>query len=156
VSDKTPRNAGTEIPDRNRIDTGDVLFSWSATLLVNEWNEGPALLNQHLFKVVPKNAINKRLIRFAVENAIPSLLGQSVGATMQHIRRSALDGHHILMPDEKIGIEFASVVDLLIDQVLVLHAQNKHLVRARDMLLPKLMSGQLDVSAITLPDEVAA
>lgn len=156
VSSKTPFNPGLGVPERNKIDTGDVLFSWSATFLVNEWGEGPALLNQHLFKVVPKNSVNKRLIRFAIEYAIPSLLGHSVGATMLHIRRSALDDHYTLMPDETTSRDFAAVIDPLMDQVLTLQSKNNRLTKVRDLLLPKLMSGQLDVSGINLPDEVVA
>jgi type I restriction enzyme S subunit len=156
ISKKTPFNPGLGVPERNKIDTGDLLFSWSATFLVNEWGEGPALLNQHLFKVVSKNSVNKRLIRFAIEDAIPSLLGHSVGATMQHIRRSALDDHFTLIPDETIGRDFAAVIDPLMDQVLTLQSKNNRLTKVRDLLLPKLMSGQLDVSSITLLDEVVA
>lgn len=156
VGSKTPKNSGVSVPSRNHIDTGDVLFSWSATLLVNEWSEGPALLNQHLFKVVPKHPAHKRLIRFAVEAAIPLLLGQSVGATMQHIRRSALDGHSMLVPDRTVSDAFATLVDPMMDMVLNLQGQNRHLSATRDSLLPKLMSGQLDVSGIHLPEEATA
>jgi type I restriction enzyme, S subunit len=156
VSSKTPKNSGVSVPSRNHIDVGDVLFSWSATLLVNEWSEGPALLNQHIFKVVPKHPAHKRLIRFAVEAAIPLLLGQSVGATMQHIRRSALDGHLMLVPDRTVADAFAALVDPMMDMVLNLQGQNKHLRATRDSLLPKLMSGQLDVSGIRLLEEATA
>lgn len=156
VGSKTPKNSGVSVPSRNHIDTGDVLFSWSATLLVNEWSEGPALLNQHLFKVVPKHPAHKRLIRFAVEAAIPLLLGQSVGATMQHIRRSALDGHSMLVPDRTVSDAFTTLVDPMMDMVLNLQGLNRHLSATRDSLLPKLMSGQLDVSGIRLPEEVTA
>ncbi|MDI1231316.1 MAG: restriction endonuclease subunit S [Methylobacter sp.] len=143
VSAKTPRNSGELVPKRNKIDTGDLLFSWSATLLVNEWSEGPALLNQHLFKVVPNLVFFKRFLRLALAEAIPVLLGQSVGATMQHIRKSALDSHKILVPDEYIRQQFSEMADSIMDQVIVLQLQNKLLAEARDSLLPKLMSGQL-------------
>ncbi len=153
VSSKTPRNAGAIVPPRSHIDTGDVLFSWSGTLLVNEWSEGPALLNQHLFKVAPRDPVHRRLVRFAIEAAIPLLLGQSVGATMQHIRRSALDTHHILVPDDATSAAFAACVDPMMDLVLNLREQNRQLSLTRDALLPKLMSGKLDVSSIRLPEE---
>ncbi len=155
VTSKTPSNHGHIVPQRNHINTGDVIFSWSATLLVNEWGEGHALLNQHLFKVIPRNEIHKRLVRFAVEAAIPELVGHAVGATMQHIRRSALDNYQMLMPDGVIAEAFAGLVDPMMDAVLNLTAQNKALAKARDALLPKLMSGQLDASGISLPEEKA-
>lgn len=154
ITSKTPYNPGNIVPQRNHIITGDILFSWSATLLVNEWGEGPALLNQHLFKVIPHNELHKRLVRFAVEAAIPELTGHAVGATMQHIRRSALDNHLMLVPDETTAEAFAAQADPMMDAVLNLTAQIRELTKARDLLLPKLMSGQLDVSGIRLPDEV--
>jgi len=153
VSSKTPRNPGAIVPLRNHIDTGDVLFSWSGTLLVNEWSEGPALLNQHLFKVLPRDSLHRRLLRFAIETAIPLLLGQSVGATMQHIRRSALETHRILVPDGATSAAFAACVDPMMDLVLNLREQNRRLSMTRNALLPKLMSGKLDVSSIRLPEE---
>lgn len=156
ITSKTPYNSGNIVPQRNHINTGDVLFSWSATLLVNEWGEGPALLNQHLFKVIPNNELHKRLVRFAVEAAIPELTGHAVGATMQHIRRSALDNHLMLVPDDTTAAAFSTQADPMMDAILNLTTQNRELAKARDLLLPKLMSGQLDVSGIRLPDEVAA
>ncbi|NQE49428.1 restriction endonuclease subunit S [Herbaspirillum rubrisubalbicans] len=156
ITSKTPYNLGNIVPQRNHINTGDILFSWSATLLVNEWSEGPALLNQHLFKVIPHRELHKRLVRFAVEAAIPELTGHTVGATMQHIRRSALDNHLILVPDDTTASAFAAQANPMMDSVANLNAQNRELAKARDLLLPKLMSGQLDVSGITLPDEVAS
>ncbi|PZT32388.1 hypothetical protein A7X97_18430 [Stenotrophomonas sepilia] len=150
VSPKTPYNPGLIVPKRNHIDTGDVLFSWSGTLLVNEWSEGPALLNQHLFKVIAKSESHRRLVRFAVEAAIPQLVGHAVGATMQHIRRSALVEHSMLVPSTSIATAFAEHVDPMMDSVLALKNQVRVLTEARDTLLPKLMSGQLDVSGIRL------
>lgn len=156
ITRKTPYSRGSSVPQRNHIDTGDILFSWSATLLVNEWAEGSALLNQHLFKVVPHDDLYRRFVRFSVEAAIPQLLGQSVGATMQHIRRSALDAHMVLVPDISLAEEFSERVDPMMDLVLILKAQVRALTKARDDLLPKLMSGQLDLSGIQVPEQQAA
>ena len=97
--------------------------------------------------------MHRRLLRFAIEAAIPLLLGQSVGATMQHIRRSALDDHRILVPDSATSAAFAACVDPMMDLVLNLREQNTQLSCTRDALLPKLMSGKLDVSTVRLPEE---
>jgi type I restriction enzyme, S subunit len=45
------------LPERYRVDSGDLLFSWSATLMALIWERGPAYVNQHIFKVVPSNDI---------------------------------------------------------------------------------------------------
>lgn len=75
---------------------------------------------------------------------------------MQHIRRSALDTYSMLVPNHAVAKEFSTRVDPMMDMVSNLQRQNRQLTSARDSLLPKLMSGQLDVSGIRLPEEVAA
>lgn len=62
----------------------------------------------------------------------------------------------VLLPDDNILLQYQSVVSPMLDKMSALTFQNRALARARDLLLPKLMSGQLDVSGIPLPDEVAA
>ena len=57
---------------------------------------------------------------------------------------------------EQIKRNQTEQIELLRTQIDVLTKQNQELTKARDQLLPKLMSGQLDVSGIALPDEVAA
>lgn len=145
VSFKTPRNDGLSVPQKNWIDTGDLLFSWSGTLLVNEWLGGPALLNQHLFKVTPRIKLFKRYLRLSLEAAIPNLLGQSVGATMQHIRKSALDDNYVLLPTEDIRKDFSELVDPIFDQIGSLRKQNDLLISVRDEFLSKLMNREIQV-----------
>ncbi len=65
-TEKTPRNPGENIPGKYLLNTGDILFSWSGTLLVNIWNHGRALLNQHLFKVIPVADNLRSVVFFAV------------------------------------------------------------------------------------------
>ena len=61
----------------------------------------------------------------------------------------------ILQPSTSIATTFNRLVSDLDLQIENLDSQNQELAKARDLLLPKLMSGQLDVSGIALPDEVA-
>ncbi len=112
-------------------------------------------LIEHLFKAMPKHPTHKRMIRFAIEAAIPLLLGQSVGATMHHIGCGASAGRLMLVPDRRVTDAFAALVYPMMDMVLNLQGQNRHRRATRDSLLPKLMSGQLYVSGIRLPEEVA-
>ena len=156
VTNKTPRTSDREIPEKFRIKAGDIIFSWSGTLAVKEWTGENALLNQHLFIVTPKNKDTKRFILLSIENAIPSLMSQSVGSTMQHIRRSSLDDHLIRTPTTEILYKFSEIADPLMNLALSLMSMNSRLTQARDLLLPRLMSGKLDVSNIPLPEEVLA
>ncbi|MCP9331566.1 restriction endonuclease subunit S [Lactobacillus kefiranofaciens] len=75
-----------EYPPKIEINNGDVLISWSASLGVYIWNDGKALLNQHIFKVdFNKQKINKSYFVYAVEFSLKKLQQLTHGATMKHI-----------------------------------------------------------------------
>lgn len=78
------------------------------------------------------------------------------GAIFASVGKKELFGQQLLQPSEPIASEFNRVAGEIDEQIEILEMQNRSLSRCRDLLLPKLMSGQLDVSAIALPDEVAA
>src|SRR5689334_19936568 len=73
------------LPPEYRINTGDLLFSWSATLAAMIWQRGPAYLNQHIFKVVPKNGHHLGFIHHLLNSLIEPLANQSHGTTMKHV-----------------------------------------------------------------------
>ncbi|GAB6193579.1 restriction endonuclease subunit S [Desulfocastanea catecholica] len=145
VSEKTPRNDGASIPKKLHINDGDILFSWSADLNTYLWAEGHALLNQHLFKVVPKKESFKHFLFLSLRSNMPSFRSLSNGATMQHIKRSELDRVFLCTPDEIIIEEFERIVGPFFDEILLLRKKNKILKQTRDLLLPRLISGKLSV-----------
>ena len=77
------------------------------------------------------------------------------GAIFASVGKKELFGQLILQPSTSIATTFNRLVSDLDLQIENLDSQNQELAKARDLLLPKLMSGQLDVSGIALPDEVA-
>ena len=77
------------------------------------------------------------------------------GAIFASVGKKELFGQLILQPSTSIATTFNRLVSDLDLQIENLDSQNQELAKARDLLLPKLMSGQRDVSGIALPDEVA-
>ena len=84
---------GEDIDNRHIIDNGDLLFSWSATLAVLKWNNGPAILNQHIFKVVENDGVCRDFLRHLLHHSLPALAERSHGSTMKHIRKGVLREH---------------------------------------------------------------
>jgi type I restriction enzyme S subunit len=145
VSDKTPRNEGEDIPKKYLLNDGDLLFSWSGTLLVEFWYDGPAILNQHLFRVEPQSRYSRAFLLFALREALPEFSNQTVGATMKHIRKAALTTVTVRIPSHSLLVQFDELATDVFEQVLNLHRQNQKLRAARDLLLPRLMSGEVAV-----------
>ena len=133
------------------VHDGDVIFSWSGSLLVDLWCGGTCGLNQHLFKVTSSTYdkwfyyawTNHHLQKFAA-------IAADMATTMGHIKREELSKAEVLIPSqsdyERIGGLLAPIYDLVIANCI----ENRKLASLRDELLPQLMSGQLDVSEVSL------
>lgn len=133
------------------VHDGDVIFSWSGSLLVDFWCGGTCGLNQHLFKVTSKKYdkwfyyawTNYHLEKFAK-------IAADMATTMGHIKREELSNSEVLIPSEidylRIGGFLAPIYDLIVSNRL----ENVKLANLRDSLLPKLMSGELDISEVDI------
>lgn len=93
-----------DIPDRFIILNGDILFSWSATLMVILWNGGKGGLNQHIFKVVPKSYFTKSFVYQTLKLYIIHFqnIALSRKTTMGHITSEHISLSSICIPPEYI------------------------------------------------------
>jgi type I restriction enzyme S subunit len=147
VTANTPRNPGENIPTKFKVRDGDVLFSWSADLDVYLWREGPGLLNQHLFNVLPFDGYSRGYCYHALRAVMPRFRALSLGATMHHIKRSALDQVTLVLPPHEVRQSFDRIVEPIHDLMIHLSKAIRNLRDTRDLLLPRLMCGRL-----TLPE----
>ncbi len=145
ITSDTPRNDGSRVPDKYLVKTGDVLFSWSATLMVMIWNQEEAWLNQHIFKVIPAEGIAREFVLQSIRSTIELFRNLTTGSTMKHIQRGKLDQVYIGVPDCILMGKYQSVSEPIREQILRLSSMNTGLIEARDRLLPKLMSGEIEV-----------
>jgi len=99
------------IADQYRIDSGDLLFSWSATLTTLIWNRGPAVLNQHIFKVIPREGADLHFLHHLLEYLMDELAGQTHGSTMRHIKRSDLLPFPVVVPSPEEQRCIAEILD---------------------------------------------
>ena len=133
------------------VHDGDVVFSWSGSLLVDFWCGGTCGLNQHLFKVTSAK-YDKWFYYAWTKHHLDRFIAVAAdkATTMGHIKRDELAKATVLIPAEddykRIGELFQPIYNLIIAKRI----ENKHLAETRDTLLPKLMSGEIDVSNIQL------
>ena len=130
------------------IETGDILFSWSADLDAYIWSGEQGLLNQHLFKVLPKDGIGPLYVFFSLKHQMDSFRSRSMGTTMRHIKRSALDEVFVNIPDRHVLDYFEKLASPLISLLVNLSQKNRILQRTRDLLLTKLLSGEISVEQL--------
>ena len=145
VTNDTPRNNGERVPAKYLIKAGDLLFSWSATLMVIIWSGEDGWLNQHLFKVTPAKGINREFLLQSISNTIVEFQNLTTGSTMKHIQRNKLDQVFVNVPNAEIMKRYTDISEKTRSNILSLQSQLRLLTEARDRLLPKLMSGEITV-----------
>ena len=150
VTGETPRNSGDDIPSKYHFDDGAIIFSWSGTLLVMVWDQGPGLLNQHLFKVDPKQGVPHGFLFLALSFSIPLFEVLTTGATMQHIKRKELSFVKVKVPPPDLLNEFNEIVEPILESKLRLTSANRTLAQTRDLLLPRLISGKLAIEGLDI------
>lgn len=133
-----------DIPLKNIIDTGDILFSWSASLEVTLWKGKKAGLNKHIFKVVPK-FYPKYYIYMQLSAYIINFIkiAETRKTTMGHITIDHLKQSKILLPNIKLAKTYDIFVKDLFEKILLNNIENQELTSLRDFLLPLLMNGQV-------------
>jgi type I restriction enzyme S subunit len=144
--DESSDRCAKEIKPEYIIHDGDVIFSWSGTLLVDIWCGGDCGLNQHLFKV----SSNKYPKWFYYLWTIQHLqnfkrIASDKAVTMGHIKRGDLDKSIVLIPNDNVLEKMTAIMTPLLDSI-VSNAQESHRLAAlRDTLLPKLMKGEIEL-----------
>ncbi|MDY0572654.1 restriction endonuclease subunit S [Pasteurella multocida] len=127
------------------IDNGDVIFSWSGSLVVDFWCGGKAALNQHLFKVTSDNHPKWFYYLYTKHHLAEfQRIAQDKAVTMGHIKREHLSKAFCVVPD-KLFLSEIKMFENLLSQVINNRLENFNLQEVRDGLLPKLLSGELEV-----------
>ena len=145
ISKDTPRNTGDDIPEKYSVYAGDIIFSWSATLTAKIWDAEEGLLNQHLFKVTPNKGIAREYVLQSILKTLEEFSYLTTGSTMKHIQRGKLKQVFVKVPTQDIMNKYETVADTYREQILVLTHKVILLQEARDRLLPKLMSGEIEL-----------
>ena len=127
------------------VNNGDVVFSWSGSLVVDVWCGGTAALNQHLFKVTSEH-YPKWFYYYWTKHHLESFqqIAADKAVTMGHIKRS-----HLAEAKCAVPCEILSNLDMireLLGKQIEQRLESRTLVEIRDTLLPKLLSGDLEVA----------
>lgn len=139
--------ATTDVKPEYIVENGDVIFAWSASLMVKVWDGEKCILNQHLFKVTSDQYPKWFYLMWCKQHLAEFIsISSSHATTMGHIKRSDLDKAMVLIPgpDE---LEFMSEkMTPILNKQIGIAKQIRTLEKLRDTLLPKLMSGEVRVS----------
>lgn len=134
------------IKDECKIHNGDVIFSWSGTLLVDVWCGGDCGLNQHLFKVTSKD-YPKWFYYYWTKHHLQEFIyiAKDKAVTMGHIKRGHLEEAMVAIPDNDSMEKAHELFEPILSKMISLRLESSRLSLLRDTLLPRLMSGELEI-----------
>ena len=138
--------ASTDIKPEYIVENGDVIFSWSASLMLKIWDGKQCILNQHLFKVTSElfpKWFYYQWCKYYLAEFIA--ISSSHATTMGHIKRGDLDTAIVLIPSDDELSEMSSIIRPVISKIIENNKQIHTLEKLRDTLLPRLMNGDVRV-----------
>ncbi len=145
------------LPDSYRIDDGDLIFSWSGTLAVVRWSGGPAWLNQHLFKVVPADGIDRSFLFHVLQASVAEMGKRTHGSTMKHIKRGELREFLVEIPgNEREQRKIAQILDTLDGAIRETEALIDKLKAVKQGLLHDLLTRGIDTNGQLRPPQSEA
>ena len=147
--DDTSEVCSPNIKTNYIIHDGDVIFSWSGSLLVDFWCGGICGLNQHLFKVT-SSVYDKWFYYAWTKHHLERFIAVAAdkATTMGHIKRDELSKAEVLIPNKADYNRIGSLLHPIYDLIITNRIESKKLAETRDTLLPKLMSGEIDISEV--------
>lgn len=151
ICDASSELCSPSIKSEYIIHDGDIIFSWSGSLLVDIWCGGTCGLNQHLFKVTSNN-YDKWFYYLWTAHHLDRFIAVAAdkATTMGHIKREELEKVEVIIPSKydykRIGASIKPLFDLIISNRI----EDRKLTALRNTLLPKIMSGEIDVRDIQL------
>ncbi len=127
---------------------GDILFAWSGSLDVYRWHRDDALINQHIFKVIP-SGYPAWFVYHALKHVMPHFqaIAKDKATTMGHIKRSDLADFSVAVPPRDQLENQDAVFAPIFGRALRARIEGEVLTRLRDRLLPRLISGDVRVSS---------
>lgn len=123
---------------------GDLLVGMDGIFHMNHWVGEPSWLVQRVCRIRPKNPLHRGFLALALAEPIKHFEATIAGATVAHLGAKHLRAINLVMPPESMQCELQHLNDLL-DQRLKLHAASELAKKARNALLPKLLSGDLTI-----------
>ena len=141
----------TEIhPKGYLLQPGDIVVGMDGEFRPYIWGNDKAWLNQRVCVFDNFRSEGKAFLYFTIKPLLYAIEQTQVATTVIHIGKKDFDAFKVIVPDDAVLDKFDAITSPMVKQIVSNSFENKRLASLRDALLPKLMSGELDVSAIDI------
>ena len=135
------------------LPAGSVLFSSRAPIGYVAIAAGDLTTNQGFKSVVPLEGIGSAFVYCFLKRNSSRIADAGSGTTFPEVSGKSMKSIPLTLPDMELCAEFTEWSKPLLEQQRSLESETRSLKRLRDALLPKLMSGEIDVSKVEVPTQ---
>ena len=132
------------------LQAGDIVVGMDGEFVPYIWGSDEAWLNQRVCVFKNKRLKGKTFLYFTIKPLLYAIEQTQVATTVIHIGKKDFDAFEITLPDPRVLDSFDAITTPMVEKIVENRFEIKQLELLRDALLPKLMSGELDVSNIQL------
>ena len=141
ITDLGLKNSSTKLMPKHTT----VLAITGATLGQVSYTEIETCANQSVVGIVDEKDLYSEYLYLYISNNIWEIIGKATCGAPQHITKDIVNAYHIVLPNDTIIANLKSYIKPIFTKIANLYNQNTKLEEARDRLLPKLMSGEIEV-----------
>lgn len=139
-----------EHPKGHLIQPGDIVVGMDGEFRPYLWGNDPAWLNQRVCIFKSNRPLGRAFVFYTIKPLLKKIEQTQVATTVIHIGKKDFDTFEVVLPDETTLTNFDSLTASMIDNIVKNRLENKRLAVLRDTILPKLMSGELEVFDIDI------
>lgn len=132
------------------IKAGDIVVGMDGEFRPYIWGNDEGLLNQRVCVFENKRSLGKMFLYLTIKPLLNRVEQTEVATTVIHIGKQDFDAFRFSMPSNSISDKFDAVTQPIYNKIVSNSLENTRLASLRDALLPKLMSGKIDVSNVDI------
>lgn len=134
------------LPQTEYVNMGDIVAGMDAEFVPHIWKGNTGLLNQRVCKLMPQQtSISNLFVLYLMKPELEFVQSYKTGTTVSHLGKADIDKFVVVLPPLKVVEECSKILDSILQRIKNISAESRNLSTLRDTLLPRLMSGELEV-----------
>lgn len=134
------------LPQTEYVNMGDIVAGMDAEFIPHIWEGNTGLLNQRVCKLMPQQtSISNLFVLYLMKPELEFVQSYKTGTTVSHLGKADIDKFVVVLPPLKVVEECSKILDSILKRIKNISAESRTLSLLRDTLLPRLMSGELEV-----------
>lgn len=134
------------LPQTEYVNMGDIVAGMDAEFVPHIWKGNTGLLNQRVCKLMPQQtSISNLFVLYLMKLELEFVQSYKTGTTVSHLGKADIDKFVVVLPPLEVVEECSKILDSILQRIKNISAESRTLSTLRDTLLPRLMSGEIEV-----------